>query len=329
MSTRVRHQFEKPGVICNPHSGRARTRLNEIRNLGRKIPGSVYGEAKNQEEFEAVTREFAEAGVDLLVIIAGDGSIHGLLTTMLNSKLFASLPVLALIPAGTTNMTALDFKMAGKPDVVLERLVSALEQSRHFSTLSRPMVRVTHHDTTSRFGFFFGCGLIADAVGYFQEHIKKTGLTGEGASAIVFIRFLFLLMFRSGQLGEADKLMALQSEQLQRPRQVYMLLLVTSLQRLLFGMKPYWGENDAPLHFTVLDEKPRRLWISLFNLLCGKLKTTAETDGYYSHNTNSLLLHIQGNYVIDGEIYAAPVDGSGLSISASAPVKILDMEQFS
>ncbi len=325
MSENSRSQFSKIGILCNPMAGRVKNKATEIESQSQSISAAVYREARIPTEFEKVLKEFAALEIDLLVIIAGDGTIHAVLSQIFNGQLFASVPVLSFIPAGTTNMTALDNRMKGKPETVLARLIQQLKDEHHANTTMRPLVRVQNGASTGQYGFFFGTGIIADAVAYFQDNIKKTGLTGERASAIVFIRYLMILIFKRRQPKQSK--ISIYSDGLEFKQGSCLVLLISSLDRLLFGMKPYWGTEDAALHMTLVNDPPRRLWRSLLKLLTGGGHKLLETDGYTSHNISKVCIQMSGKYVIDGEIYSVSTDTNEIQINSDISVSILSVEE--
>ena len=318
-------RFTKIGVLCNPLAGRVKDKAREIQSQSESFSAVVYREARIPEEFESVIQEFAALKIELLVIIAGDGTIHAVLSQIFNASLFASIPVLSFIPAGTTNMTALDNKMKGKPATVLARLIEQLKKGEPSQIETRPIVKIQNGEIADQYGFFFGAGIIADAVAYFQDNIKKTGLTGERASAIVFARYLLMLVFKRRQTRQGEINIYSQGEEIKQG--TCLVLLVTSLHRLLFGMKPYWGAEHAALHMTLVNDPPRKLWRSLYRLLSGRGHNLSEADGYISKNIDKVSIRMNGNYIIDGEIYSVSNDAGQIEVSSDTSVSILSIEE--
>ena len=110
-------KLNKIGILSNPLSGRVKNDVTAIQDLSKSIPEGIYREASNQAEFKTVLEEFSNNKIEVLVIIGGDGTIHAVLSYLFSRKIFSSLPMLAIVPAGTTNMTAKDFKISGKPTI--------------------------------------------------------------------------------------------------------------------------------------------------------------------------------------------------------------------
>ena len=86
----------------------------------------------------------------------------------------------------------------------------------------------------------------------------------------------------------------------------YLVLLVTTLNRLFLGMKPFWGNNSGTLRFTSLRVPYRHLWRVLPKLLRGKTHALATVNhGYVSENVFEIRLSFDSGFVLDGEVYTS------------------------
>ena len=86
------------------------------------------------------------------------------------------------------------------------------------------------------------------------------------------------------------------------------MLLVTTLERLFLGMRPFWSSTTAgPLRFTSLKFPYRYLWRVLPALLRGKSHPLATIDhGYVSENLSQIRLALNSGFVLDGEVHSPP-----------------------
>jgi hypothetical protein len=88
-------------------------------------------------------------------------------------------------------------------------------------------------------------------------------------------------------------------------RQV-VLLLISSLERLFLGLRPYWGVENAPLHCTWVQRPTRHVVRAFPSVLRGRPNRHArQENGYFSHNAGEIRLWIDGAFTLDGEIYHA------------------------
>ena len=296
-----------------------------IRKNALTIAGGIYREASNKLEFEKVLNEFAERQLDLLVLIAGDGTIHAVLSHMLSRRIFSPLPPIVIIPAGTTNMTAKEFNAFGKPGKAMRRHTKKLAQSRPPSFITRPVLRIQNGESSPEYGMFFGTGVITNGVKYFRKRVRGTGLTGEKASAIVLLRYLFSLLSGYGEDVHEHVKTGVQINEDNRTDEDCILIFATSLNRLLLGLRPYWGVQDRPVHTTLIRKSPNRLWRSILPLIRGRGGLLSEADGYRSVNLSTLTLTMTADYIIDGEIYSADENVGAVHISADDSISVMDL----
>ncbi len=313
------------GILSNPLSGRVKKDISRIREISASITGGIYREASNQLQFEAVLEEFGRKNINVLVIIAGDGTVHGILSLIFNQHVFQSLPVMAIVPAGTTNMTAKDFKMSGKPTKVLLKLKHILTGLPPYSCFAHPVLCIKNGDELPQYGMFFGAAIIAEGVEYFQKRVRGLGITGERASGIVLLRYLFSLMFCRHEDTRKDSGISAEDGMETYDDENYMAIFATCLNRLLLGMRPYWGREQHPIHVTLVKKGPIKLWRSILPLMMGRGAGLSKTDGYISQNLSELNLKIKGAYVIDGEIYIADQNKSIIQITMNKSISIIDV----
>ena len=310
----------KVGILCNPLSGRVRKKLTDIRAVSGKLPKSIYREASNKTEFQATLDEFAQEEIGLLVVISGDGTFHAVLTYIFSSNVFKSVPVLCPIPAGTTNMTAHDFGISGKPTKLLCSLVASLPAISKEQHIQRSVLKVSQHGATPLYGFFFGTGLIVDGVKFFKKRVRKTGMTGESASGIVMLRYLLSLLFDSSSYRCS---LSINAKDLVLSGSDCLVMFASTLDRLLMGTRPYWGKETSPVHTTVVRQSPIRLWYFLIPLILGRGQGLEEKDGYLSRNLDTLAIDMQGDFIIDGEIYSIEKEYGSLEVTAKDTISVL------
>ena len=102
----------------------------------------------------------------------------------------------------------------------------------------------------------------------------------------------------------------------------HLFVLVSTLERLFLGMRPYWGREDGPLRYTAVATEPKcllRVLVSLFSPRMSRHATPA--NGFVSHNLQSVQIDMAGDFTLDGELYAA---GEGpVSLTPAGPVNFL------
>lgn len=296
-------------MLCNPAAGRVRRRLQDVREAGTAIAGDRYLELDGAALGTPALREFLDRPADMLVVAGGDGTLHAVLGVLLDPARAAPPPLVLAVPAGTTNMSALGVGVTGGPLAVLAQLRARLAQQPDgmLPVAQRPVLGVRHGSTAPRCGMFLGAGIIARGVEYFTRHVRGAGITGEAASAVVVARFLGALLCGGGSGPTAPVPATVDGVASLPGRRSYVALLATVLDRLLLGMRPHWGQEPAPIHFTAVEARPVQLWRHLLPLLRGRGANLHAGQGYSSSNTRTLTLSLDGPFVLDGQCY----DGAG------------------
>ncbi len=310
------------GILLNPRSGHVRHRLPELREIAATVPDAQLREVSSPQEIAQSLQGWHAAGpLDLLVVIGGDGTLQATLTKLLQNPA-SDLPGLLVVPGGTTNMSAADLGARLKPAAAL-RALSAWRQNKGAEpkTVERAVLRIdAATEQGAQFGMFFGAGAILDGVRYFHQHIRPTGLRGALGPALAFARLLFSLLRNQPHplLPAMSARLTVEDRNWQND---WLLVLASTLDRLLVGSRPYWGTERAPVHFTAIMHRPRRPFRVLPALLRGRGATIArEQDGYISHNLHTLGISETRDFLLDGELFQAQ---EPIRLSATAPLRFL------
>jgi len=312
----------KVGLLFNPLSGRIRKRKDVMRRMLATIPGATCREVTNALEINESVDAFITAGTDLLVIVGGDGTVQGVLCHLFATQQPAQWPLLAIVPGGTTNMTALDLGHSGSPELILQQLKDSLLKRTSPVLLHRHVLCVEQAGAAKVYGMFFGVGLIARAVIFSQSRIKQLGITGEIYSGIITVGYLAGVLFGFHTGAWAPVQMAIMDRDTEIHRGSFAFLFASTLDRLLFGMRPYWGQEQEPLHVTFVRQQRNPLR-SLVQLLSGRGGVLNDKNGYHSCNTRALELLIDDDYIVDGESYHAGRDNGPVRITLAGPITFL------
>lgn len=265
-------------LIGNPASASGH-RLKDVPVPGRWItePASLTADDVRESE--------------ILALFGGDGTLQITLSRLLAEMPAGDLPPVAVLPFGTTNMNAADLNRSRGRRATVASLDRAVRTGQT-ETMTRPLVRV-RDDRTTHHGFFFGMGVIATVIQQWNDERKPGPFMNQ-------LRSLWAMVTGLRAVNAAHAI-ALNGEQ----REVYGLI-GTTLDRLLFGARPFWGNGQAsPLHLTWVEAEAPALLRHAPALLRGNPRLSHE-PGYESLSTCQASLAFQGPYVIDGEIFPAP-----------------------
>lgn len=313
----------KVGLLFNPLSGRVRKRSNTIKHELIKIPGVIFREAKNKPEFKKIVNEFLKIRVNLLIIAAGDGTVQAVLNILFTEYSHTDWPILAVIPGGTTNMTALDLVKYDDPEHSARKLSQSMLSKARPILVKKHILCIEQTGVDKVFGMFFAVGIIARAVIFSRSKIKKVGITGEIYSGLIMVGYLVGLIFRRCTGAWAPAKMKTVTVGKEIFDGTHQFLFASVLNRFLFNMRPYWGNENAPIHITFVKQNRKRSIRSIFPLITGRGAELKEHHGYHSYNSSILELFIDDDYIVDGESYHAASKDGPLKISAAGPVTFL------
>lgn len=249
---------------------------------------------------------FAADGVNLVVVNSGDGTVQAILTLLFAGSGFRSLPLLALLSGGTTNMTHQELGLHGPGIEALRRLLNWLHHGEGEAFIRRrSLLKVqTASCPQPLYGFFFGAAGIFKGIQFFHSRFHRLGLSGDPAHLLILGRFLWALARRKDELVAPEHI-AIRADACGSVAIEALVPLVTTLDRLILGLKPFWGPDRGPLRLTVVGARPRRLLCALPSLVWGRNHSGATpANGYLSCRTREIRLGMRGGFALDGELFA-------------------------
>lgn len=167
-----------PGVIVNANARRARRDPALAERLERLLPGRVFRTTRS-EQVPAALAALREAGVDVLVLVGGDGTAGGTLTPLLRSWPHEALPAVALARGGTINTIARSLGASGSPESVVEGLLD--DEPPHVDT-RRAVVKVSADGGDPVYGMIFVNGV---GVRFLELYYGDSSLGVGGAASVV------------------------------------------------------------------------------------------------------------------------------------------------
>ena len=90
------HQRPTLGILHNPKSGRNKRKSNFVKTLLSQFSDIPYHEVQSPNEITIALNNLASLHTQMLVINAGDGTVHAVLTALLDQNIFPQLPLLAI-----------------------------------------------------------------------------------------------------------------------------------------------------------------------------------------------------------------------------------------
>ncbi|WP_300574696.1 diacylglycerol kinase family protein [Phenylobacterium sp.] len=303
-------ELTKIGVIRNPrsHANRGQTSAPPA--------GVLWGEPETPQALAEDLRRFAQAGVELVVVDGGDGTLREVLSA-LPVAFDAAAPILAVLPSGKTNVLALDLGV--RPGWTLE---AALARAAHepMSLKTRRPLTLTWagSEQAGLAGFIFGLGAFVRAT-QMSQSVHRMGAFHSLAVALTVVGAAFGALFgRDGDVWRQGVRAGLAIDGGEATVAARFVVLATSLKRLPLGLRPFGPPQDG-LKVLEVTAPPRRLALALPAVLMGRAETWLRRHGYRRSLAERVVITSPAPVVVDGEVFP----GGQIAIGLGAPVRFL------
>lgn len=295
------------GVLTNLQAGRKNTRLQRVLSFLKSYPDIPHVETEGYQQVREALSLLMEKGVDILVVNGGDGTLQHALTELLRDGSFPTLPAVAPLCGGRTNMNALVIGSHRNPATALSTLLTVVRDNALTDRLvAQPVLQVDlGAEKPVQYGMCFGVGVLHRAIELKHQILPRRRFQGLPGAAAFLGAMLARAAFGSANgLFTPDRIGLTLDAQSRAPRD-YLLVLATSLDRLFFKLQPFWGQEAAPIRFTAITPEARRTPGGVVRVLRGRPPfSDAEQAGYLSYNVSQLELQLDGGLLLDGELFA-------------------------
>lgn len=297
------------GILSNSASTTNREMMSRIRDIVDGNPHMFHYEFEDVGTISEGLKMMAEAGVSLLVINGGDGTIQATMSCIINNKPFATPPAIAVLPGGKTNMIARDLGAHQGPDKMLKKLINLVRSGKiEKRIVQRSLIGLDMHDGMPvRYGMFFGAAAIVKGILWSRDHVHKNGIPTRLGHAVAISRIVFGAAFsnKKSPLTSAAAKITLDDDECFDG--TFNLIIVTTLSRLLVGLKPFGRDGKGALQLSVIRSGPAIMRRSLLAFLTGRY-TKAKIDGLYTRTANKMTIACPDAITLDGELYTPKPD---------------------
>jgi hypothetical protein len=296
----------KIGLISNPQSQRNRRGLDEIAALIAGVPEVIHIATDGREALDEVLLELARQEIDVLLISGGDGTVQTVLTRLFEGTSFERMPHLAILPRGMANTTAADVGLRGKAAAALARLIAASrDDTLAEHVVERRVLRIENlQGGIPQRGMMFGAGAITDIIEFCCREIYARGLKGKfGMSVALAGLLLGAVVGRHGNGVLRSHVMGVALDQGREDRADRLLVLATTLDRLMLWSRPFWNCDDRPIRYTGIAYPPEHLVRSAPKVLYGWRRQTLPPEVYHSQGAWRVAVRIDAPFTVDGEMF--------------------------
>jgi hypothetical protein len=257
-----------------------------------------------------VMGELMAMNTNRLFISSGDGTIDAVQTILAESGYARRDLRLGLLAHGTTNMTARDVGMRPKR---ISAQINIIRDGGEHETQVRTTLRIANaRDGIVRHGMFLGAGAVAEAARYSQQALNDRGIGGNLAPFLVLSRSAIKTLTRAPK--------ALDETRIDRPHDItitadgksfcegrQLLAMFTTLETLVLGARPFWGDTSGAIRLTVLPYPVPNLLRWIGPVLYGGARRLIP-PGAKSGSCNAATIQCHVPYVLDGEFLEGPDD---------------------
>jgi hypothetical protein len=304
------------GVIINPlSSGHGTGRAVLAEASGRIIqaaPGS-------RPALHAALSDFAARGVDLLAVHGGDGTLREVLSALPLAWPGAP-PAIAPLAAGRTNLAAHSLGQAVAGETGLRQLLASAEAGR-LRRQVRPVLEISGHAGPLPHplrGLLFGAAAFTEATTMAEQKLHRHGLMNNAVVGLTALAMAVQALAGRGSFGRALRggtPMRVMRDNGPAAEHARFILLATTLDRLMLGLWPFWGEGAGAIRVLDVLAPPRRLGAGLWSVLRGRAPAL---PGWESGRAARLHVGLRRPFVLDGEAFEPGPDG--ILLSASPPL---------
>lgn len=166
------HSRATIAVISNPLSDGNKVHRGRVRRFCATRPEVAHFEIAGPGDLETVLERVVASGFRAIAINGGDGTVQCVLTRLFGEDAPAgTIPPIAVLPSGRTNLIAKDLGAMGDPIVALEHLIEIAGQGLSGHLVKRQLISLDTGSGSPTMGMFFAAGALADTLLYCRHKI--------------------------------------------------------------------------------------------------------------------------------------------------------------
>lgn len=312
-------------LINNPKSERNKKGMAEIEALVTGMPDLLSITLEPGYWLDEALADLEGEEIGLWICNSGDGTVHGLLSRLLREPKRWSIPYFAILPRGMANMTAADCGMTKRSARHLNAMIECyLDGKLDAHIAKRRVLKVDYHDLEPvQFGMFLGAAGIYDAIQLCTGEVHGKGIKGEWSHAVTLFKILVAAATKGlSAVGIVGRDIRLRIDHGEPIDERLLVLLCTTLDRLVLRSRPFWNTSTAPLKLTRIADPARHLVRDAWRILYGGEPRRLSEKTYRSCGTSHVEVWLNEPFTIDGEFFT-PVATRPVRISADSSVNFV------
>ncbi|MGD8326848.1 MAG: diacylglycerol kinase family protein [Sphingomonadales bacterium] len=294
-------------ILSNPGSTTNRKSLPAVRAFIEKSSGIFHVEINKFDEIPEALLMCARANPTILVINGGDGTIQATLSALIHNRPFGkNPPPVAVLPGGKTNMIAKDIGMRGSTVRALQQ-ISELTLSGQIDSkkTKRALIGLDLGDGSPvTYGMFFGASGIVSGIDACRKYVYPMKLP----NILSHIMTTLLVFFGVIVQGNSEKSFVhapMTRVQVKGGGYIdgrFLVIMVTTLNRLIMGIDPFSAMGEGKLKFTAIEHSRRTFFRSMLALLFGRMGK-AVINGVHYRRSDVIRVYTREQVTLDGEMF--------------------------
>jgi diacylglycerol kinase (ATP) len=307
------------GIITNPRSRSNKKNPEGMQKLAYLVgTRGAAAATRSLDDLYRAAEEFKAAGIDILGINGGDGTLHVTLTAFLRVYGDAPFPAVAILGGGTLNTIARGLGIRGRPEDLLYAVIDGYHAGEEIPSIQRPILRVG----ADQYGFIFGNGLVAN----FLEEYYATGKPSPATGAKLLFRTVGSAIFRTALIKRLFRRwrgqVTVDGERWARTD--FATLTCATVPEIGIGFKPFYRCFEQPETFAFLGIHggPLAVAAELPRIFRGRAMRRDRAISVVPRRVDIESDEPWG-YIIDGDSYPAKPGQTSLTVTAGPTLKIL------
>jgi len=316
---------QRIALLSNPRSERNKKGMSEIEALAASDPDIIHLRLSPDHWLDAALEALDGQPIGLWICNSGDGTVQGLLTRLLADPQRWPLRYFAIVPRGMANMTAADCGLRRRDARHLANMIATWRAGKLDPYIAaRRVLKVDYRDHRAVVrGMFFGAAGISDAIRLCTSSVHDKGFKGEWSHAVTLASILWSAVTSgleaAGFHGRHVRLRIDRGEPLDEE---LLLLLCTTLDRLVLRSRPFWNTGNAPVRFTRIAAPAKGLASNAWRILYGREPRRLSETRYRSCGADQVDLWLDEPFTVDGEFFE-PLSSRPVHITAPDTVRFV------
>ncbi|MGZ9032986.1 MAG: diacylglycerol kinase family protein [Rhodospirillales bacterium] len=299
------------GLISNVCSERNKRRMQAIDRTVAGIAGLRHEKICAVDGLADILASFAADKVEAIAVNSGDGTIHAVLTVLLEQRPFAKPPPVCVLMGGMANMTGADVAPKAEAPAVLRRLAGLIEAGAiHRHLIHRHVLRLENiAGQPPQRAMFFGAAGIVEAIRLCKTEMHARGLSAAWANWATLLKMLAgWAVSGEGNRRNLGAEMAVALDNAPAVEGRRLIVLATTLDKLILRSRPFWNTAGGTLRFTEIAYPAKRLLLNAPRVLYGRSDRSIRDGSYRSRGVRRAVLALDGPFTLDGQFFTARRD---------------------